>query len=73
MAQKFMPYPLVKPGENATAEAKKEYEDMAQHFKDYCYYLWAATHQISIEEYHPGNSTIDVWICKTAVPVIFDN
>ena len=64
MAQKFMPYPLVKPGENATAEAKKEYEDMAQHFKDYCYYLWAATHQISIEEYHPGNSTIDVWICK---------
>lgn len=64
MAQKFMPYPLTKPGENATAEAKKEYEDMAQHFKDYCYYLWAATHQISIEEYHPGNSTIDVWICK---------
>lgn len=64
MAQKFMPYPLTKPGEDATAEAKKEYEDMAQHFKDYCYYLWAATHQISIEEYHPGNSTIDVWICK---------
>lgn len=56
MASKMMPYPLIKPGDNATEQAKKDYEDMAQHFKDYCYFLWASTHQISIEEYHPGNS-----------------
>lgn len=56
MASRFMPYPLQKPSEHASEQTKKDYEDMAQHFKDYCYFLWASTHQISIEEYHPGNS-----------------
>ena len=57
MASKFIPYPFNKPSENASAEEKKAYEDIKQHFKDYCYFLWASTHQISIEEYHPGNSS----------------
>ncbi|NBH20235.1 hypothetical protein D3Z55_23290 [Clostridiaceae bacterium] len=56
MASKFMPYPFQMPSANGSAEEKKAYEDMKQHFKDYCNFLWAATHQISIEEYHPGNS-----------------
>lgn len=56
MATKFIPYPFQKPTENASDEEKKAYEDIKQHFKDYCYFLWASTHQISIEEYHPGNS-----------------
>lgn len=56
MATKFIPYPFQRPSENALAEDKKAYEDIKQHFKDYCYFLWASTHQISIEEYHPGNS-----------------
>lgn len=56
MASKFLPYPFQKPSENASDEEKKAYEDIKQHFKDYCYFLWASTHQISIEEYHPGNS-----------------
>ena len=56
MASKFIPYPFNKPSENASDEEKKAYEDIKQHFKDYCYFLWASTHQISIEEYHPGNS-----------------
>lgn len=56
MASKYMPYPFTKPSENASAATKKAYEDIKQHFKDYCYFLWASTHQISIEEYHPGHS-----------------
>lgn len=56
MASKFIPYPFNKPSENASDEEKKAYEDIKQHYKDYCYFLWASTHQISIEEYHPGNS-----------------
>lgn len=56
MASKFMPYPFQKPSENASQAEKKTYEDIKQHFKDYCYFLWASTHQISIEEYHPGHS-----------------
>lgn len=55
MATRFMPYPFTKLSENASEKEKKEYEDLKQHFKDYCYFLWAATHQISIEEYHPGD------------------
>lgn len=57
MASKFLPYPFSKPSEDASDEEKKAYEDIKQHFKDYCYFLWASTHQISIEEYHPGNSS----------------
>lgn len=56
MATRFIPYPFQKPSENASDEEKKAYEDIKQHFKDYSYFLWASTHQISIEEYHPGNS-----------------
>lgn len=56
MASRFMPYPFTKLSENASEQQKKEYEDLKQHFKDYCYFLWAATHQISIEEYHPGDA-----------------
>lgn len=55
MASRFMPYPFQKPSDNASESEKKTYEDVKQHFKDYCYFLWAATHQISIEEYHPGH------------------
>ena len=76
MASKFMPYPFTKLSENASDEQKKEYEDLKQHFKDYCYFLWAATHQISIEEYHPGDAnyaeydisgletTLDTGVCE---------
>lgn len=56
MATKFIPYPFQKPADTASNDEKKAYEDIKQHFKDYCYFLWASTHQISIEEYHPGNS-----------------
>lgn len=55
MASRFMPYPFQKPSDHASEAEKKTYEDIKQHFKDYCYFLWAATHQISIEEYHPGH------------------
>lgn len=57
MATKFMPYPFTKLSANASEEEKKAYEEIKQHFKDYCNYLWASTHQISIEEYHPGDSS----------------
>ena len=56
MASRFFPYPFEPLSDTASEEAKKAYEDIKQHFKDYCNFLWAATHQISIEEYHPGNS-----------------
>ena len=56
MASRFIPYPFTKLSENASEQQKKEYEDLKQHFKDYCYFLWAATHQISIEEYRPGDA-----------------
>lgn len=56
MATKFIPYPFQKQSDTASDEEKKAYEDIKQHLKDYCYFLWASTHQISIEEYHPGNS-----------------
>lgn len=56
MASKFISYPLQKPADAASLAEKKAYEDIKQHFKDYCYFLWAATHQIAIEEYHPGHS-----------------
>lgn len=56
MATKFMPYPFTKLSDSASDEEKKAYEDLKQHFKDYCNFLWASTHQISIEEYHPGNT-----------------
>ena len=55
MASQYIPYTFKKPSENASQAAKDEYQAMKQHFKDYCYLLWAATHQISIEEYTPGN------------------
>jgi len=57
MAAKFMPYPFQKSSDNASTQEKKAYEDLKQHYKDYCYFLWASTHQISLEEYHPGNSS----------------
>lgn len=56
MATKFMPYPFTKLSDQVSEEEKKAYEEIKQHFKDYCNYLWASTHQISIEEYHPGDS-----------------
>ena len=59
MASVFIPTAFQKPGEGATAEAKEAYEKDKEHFKDYCSFLWAASHQISIEEYHPGNATND--------------
>ena len=55
MASQYIPYTFKKPSEDASQAAKDEYQAMKQHFKDYCYLLWAATHQISIEEYTPGN------------------
>lgn len=57
MASVFIPTVFTKPGENATAQAVAEYEKDKEHFKDYCTFLWAASHQISIEEYHPGNAS----------------
>lgn len=57
MASRFMPYPFRKLPENASDEEKMVYEELKQHFKDYCSFLWASTHQICIEEYHPGNSS----------------
>lgn len=59
MASVFIPTVFQKPGEGATDEAKEAYEKDKEHFKDYCSFLWAASHQISIEEYHPGNATND--------------
>lgn len=56
MASRFMPYPFRKLPENASDEERIVYEELKQHFKDYCSFLWASTHQIRIEEYHPGNS-----------------
>lgn len=57
MASVFIPTVFNKPDENASEEQKKAYEKDKEHFKDYCSFLWAASHQISIEEYHPGNAT----------------
>lgn len=57
MASVFIPTVFNKPDENATSEQKEAYEKDKEHFKDYCSFLWAASHQISIEEYHPGNAT----------------
>lgn len=57
MASRFMPYPFKKLPEDASEEEKMVYEELKQHFKDYCSFLWASTHQIRIEEYHPGNSS----------------
>ena len=59
MASVFIPTAFQKPGEGATDEQKEAYEKDKEHFKDYCSFLWAASHQISIEEYHPGNATND--------------
>lgn len=56
MASVFIPTVFSKPGENATEAQKQEYEKDKEHFMDYCTFLWAASHQISIEEYHPGNA-----------------
>lgn len=57
MASVFIPTVFNKPDKNASEEQKKAYEKDKEHFKDYCSFLWAASHQISIEEYHPGNAT----------------
>ena len=57
MASVFIPTVFNKPGEDASSEQKEAYEKDKEHFKDYCSFLWAASHQISIEEYHPGNAT----------------
>lgn len=57
MASVFIPTVFQKPGDNASAQSVEEYERDKEHFNDYCTFLWAASHQISIEEYHPGNST----------------
>ena len=57
MASVFIPTVFNKPDEDATSEQKEAYEKDKEHFKDYCSFLWAASHQISIEEYHPGNAT----------------
>ena len=55
MASVFIPTVFTKPGEGASEQAIAEYEKDKEHFKDYCTFLWAASHQVSIEEYHPGN------------------
>lgn len=57
MASVFIPTVFNKPDENASQKLKEEYEKDKEHFMDYCSFLWAASHQISIEEYHPGNAT----------------
>ncbi len=57
MASVFIPTIFSKPGENASQQAIAEYEKDKEHFLDYCTFLWAASHQISIEEYHPGNAS----------------
>ncbi|WP_251499097.1 hypothetical protein [Otoolea muris] len=57
MASVFIPTIFNKPGENASVQAIAEYEKDKEHFLDYCTFLWAASHQISIEEYHPGNAS----------------
>jgi len=57
MASVFIPTVFTKPSENASAQAKAEYEKDKEHFLDYCTFLWTASHQISIEEYHPGNAS----------------
>lgn len=57
MASVFIPTVFTKPSENASQQAKTEYEKDKEHFLDYCTFLWAASHQISIEEYHPGNAS----------------
>lgn len=57
MASVFIPTIFNKPGENASLQAIAEYEKDKEHFLDYCTFLWAASHQISIEEYHPGNAS----------------
>lgn len=56
MASVFIPTVFTKPGGNASRQAIAEYEKDKEHFKDYCTFLWAASHQLSIEEYHPGNA-----------------
>lgn len=57
MASVFIPTVFTKPGEGASEQAIAEYEKDKEHFKDYCTFLWAASHQVSIEEYHPGNTS----------------
>ena len=56
MASQYIPFPFVKPSDNATQAEKEKYEGIKQYFKDYCVMLWAATHRIDIEEYYPGDS-----------------
>lgn len=56
MASVFIPTVFSKPSDDASEEQKQEYEKDKEHFMDYCTFLWAASHQISIEEYHPGNA-----------------
>lgn len=57
MATRYFGTPMLKVATEASAEEKETYDFKKQHFKDYCILLWAATHQISYEEYHPGNTT----------------
>ena len=59
MASRYIPYDFTI-SENASDEKKLENDQMRQYFKDYCNFLWAATHQITIEEYRPGNSSTQV-------------
>lgn len=55
MASKYIPYPFTKQPDNVSQKQKNDYEQAKQYFIDYCSYLWACTHQVSIEEYHPGD------------------
>lgn len=56
MASVFIPTIFEYPGNNASAERIAEYERDKEHFKDYCTFLWAASHQIAFEEYHLGHA-----------------
>ena len=59
MASRYIPYTFRNTvnlkGDDLLAE-----QEIRQYFIDYCEFLWAATHQITIEEYRPGNSATQV-------------
>ena len=56
MASVFIPTIFEHPGNNASSSRIAEYERDKEHFKDYCTFLWAASHQIAFEEYHLGHA-----------------
>ncbi len=59
MASRYIPYNF-KSTDNLTGDALMAEQQIEQYFIDYCEFLWAATHQITIEEYRPGNSATQV-------------